>query len=126
MNQIKQRLTAWRPIGKPRKRTVIAGLLAICILLCGFTWDWVIDFTMRVIFPFEDAVDTEMISKFPDLVDVGDLQLYLTEPIIAEQVVQGVQTNLSADVYDNIVLPDITEESLGKKIIRIIFDRLFS
>lgn len=126
MNRIKQRLTAWRPIGKPRKRTIIAVLLAICILLCGFTWDWVIEFTMRVIFPFEDAVDSEMILQFPELVNVGDLQLYLTEPVIAEQVVQGVQANLSADVYDNIVLPDITEESLGKKIIHIIFDRLFN
>lgn len=126
MNRMKRRLTAWRPIGKPRKRTIIAVLLAICILLCGFTWDWVIEFTMRVIFPFEDAVDTEMILQFPELVNVGDLQLYLTEPVIAEQVVQGVQANLSADVYDNIVLPDITEESLGKKIIHIIFDRLFN
>lgn len=126
MHLIKQRLTAFLPMGKPRKSTIIASMLAMCILLCGFTWDWVIEFTMRVIFPFEDAVDVEMILQFPELVDVGDLQRYLTEPIIAEQVVQGVQSNLSADVYDNITLPDITEEPLGKKIIRIIFDRLFS
>lgn len=124
--QIKQRLTAWRPFSKLRKRTIIAGLLAICILLCGFTWNWVIEFTMRVIFPVEEAVDTEMILRFPDLVNAEDLRVYLTEPVIAEQVVQGVQANLSAGVYDNIQLLDITEESLGKKIIHIIFDRLFS
>lgn len=67
-----------------------------------------------------------MIFQFPELVDSDDLQIYLTEPVIAEQINQGIQANLSASVYDNIELPDMTEESLGSKIIRIIFDRIFS
>lgn len=113
-------------LGKPRKRTVIAYLLSACALLCGFTWTWAVEFTARVLFPVEDAVDFDMVVDFPELVKAEDLQLYLTEPVIAEQVVQGVQANLSANVYDNIELPEFREESLGKKIIRIIFDRLFT
>lgn len=127
MKDEKQKSAAWNPVGrKPRKRVLIAWLSAVCILLCGFTWNWVIEFTARTFFPIEDAVDTGMILDFPNLVNIEDLALYLTEPVIAEQVVQGVQANLSANVYDNIELPEFTEESLGKKIIRIIFDRLFT
>ena len=67
-----------------------------------------------------------MILNFENFVNTDDLQLYLTEPVIAEQVVQGIQTNLSANIYQNIGLPDMTQESLGKMIIRTIFDRLFT
>lgn len=112
--------------GKITVRTKILSLLLVCLLLCGFVWDWVIEFTTRVLFPVEEAVDTEMISQFPELVDADDLHLYLTEPVMAEQITQGVQANLSASVYDAIELPDMTEEPLGSKIIRTIFDRIFS
>lgn len=112
--------------GRITVRTKILSLLLVCLLLCGFVWDWVIEFTTRVLFPVEEAVDTEMIFQFPELVDAEDIQLYLTEPFIAEQITQGVRANLSASVYDAIELPDMTEEPLGSKIIRTIFDRIFS
>ena len=102
-------------VGKVKTKTKIWLLLFVCLL-----------FTIRVLFPIEEAVDTDMIFQFPELVDSDDLQIYLTEPVIVEQINQGIQANLSASVYDNIELPDMTEESLGSKIIRIIFDRIFS
>ena len=111
---------------KVKTKTKIWLLLFVCLLFCGFSWTWIVEFTIRVLFPIEEAVDTDMIFQFPELVDSDDLQIYLTEPVIAEQINQGIQANLSASVYDNIELPDMTEESLGSKIIRIIFDRIFS
>ena len=102
---------------------MVAGIVAMSLLLCGFTWTWFIEFTTRVLFPIDDAVDTDMILQFEDYVDAGELQLYLTEPVIAEQVMLGIQSNLSADVYSNIELPEMREESPGKRIIQIIFDR---
>ena len=112
--------------GKVKTKTKIWSLLFVCLLFCGFSWTWIVEFTIRVLFPIEEAVDTDMIFQIPELVDSDDLQIYLTEPVIAEQINQGIQANLSASVYDNIELPDMTEESLGSKIIRIIFDRIFS
>ena len=123
---LKQRLTTFLPDEKKQKRVLIACLLSVCILLCGFSWTWVIEFTASVIFPVEDAVDTGLILDFGSVVNMDDLQVYLTEPLIAEQMVNGIQANLSANVYDNIELPDMTQESLGKKIIRTIFDRLLT
>jgi len=66
-----------------------------------------------------------MIQQFEDYVNVDDLQIYLTEPVIAEQVMSGLQSNLSANVYSSIEIPEMREESPGKRIIQIIFDRLF-
>lgn len=103
---------------------MITTMLVTCLLLCGFTWTWFIEFTMRVVFPFEDAVDTAMILQFEDFIDVDDLQIYLAEPMISEQVITGLHANLSADVYSNIELPEMREATLGMKIIHIIFDRL--
>ncbi len=73
----------------------------------------------------EAAVDFEMIQDFPALINVDDLQRYLTEPQMAEEIGQGIQTNLSADLYREIELPDIRLEHPGKRIIRIILDRIF-
>ena len=56
---------------------------------------------------------------------MDDLQQYLTEPQMAEEIGQGIQTNLSADLYREIELPDIRLEHPGKRIIRIILDRIF-
>ena len=123
---LKGRLTTFLPAGKKRKRLVIIGLLSICLLLCGFSWTWFIEFTASVIFPFNEAVDVGLILNFDDAVNIEDLQAYLTEPLIAEQVLSGIQANLSANVYHDIEIPDMREESLGHKIIRIIFDRLFT
>lgn len=84
------------------------------------------EFTSSVIFPIEEAVETGMILNFDSVVNMDDLQLYLTEPLIAEQMVNGIQSNLSAHIYDSIELPDMTAESVGRKIIRTIFDRMLS
>ena len=123
---LKKRLTTIFPAGKKRKRLMIICLLSICLLLCGFSWIWAIEFAASVIFPFEDAVDSRLILHFSDVVNLTDLQTYLTEPLIAEQVIDGVQSNLSGDVYSNIELPDMRAEGLSRKIIRTIFDRLFT
>ena len=100
-------------------------MLSVCILLCGFSWTWAIEFVARVIFPFKDAVDTGLILNFSGIVNMDDLQTYLTEPLIAEQMIDGIQSNLSGNVYSNIEIPEMRAESLGSKIIRTIFDRLF-
>lgn len=110
---------------RPKRRTKVLGILAACLLLCGFSWNWAISFTMRVLFPVEDAVDIEMIQDFPTLVNAGDLMFYLTEPEMAQEITQGLQSNLSANVYSSIELPDLTLEHPGKRIIRIILDRIF-
>lgn len=108
-----------------RLKTKILALCTICLLLCGFNWNWVITFTARALFPAEAAVDLEMIRDFPTLINVDDLQRYLTEPQMAEEISQGIQTNLSANLYQEIELPDIRPEDPGKRIIRIILDRIF-
>ena len=101
-------------------------MLSVWILLSGFSWTWFIEFTASVIFPFDEAVHTALILNFDDFVNVEDLQTYLTDPLIAEQLMDSIQSNLSGHVYDAIELPEMREESLGRRIIRIIFDRLFT
>ncbi len=123
---LKKRLTSTLPVGNKLKRMILVFLLSVCFLLCGFTWDWVIGFTAPVIFPAEDAVDAEMVFSFGEIVNTDDLQTYLTEPLIAEQLIDGIMANISGNVYSNIEIPDMREENLGSKIIRIIFDRLFN
>ena len=110
---------------RPKLRTKIIAVLVVCMLLCGFSWNWAISFTMRVLFPVEEAVDIEMIQDFPTLVNADDLMFYLTESEMAQQITQGIQSNLSANVYSNISLPDLTLEHPGKRIIRTILDRIF-
>lgn len=126
LNTLKKRLTTILPVGKKLTRYKIIGLLAVCLLLSGFSWTWVIEFTTSVIFPFDEAIHTGIILNFDELVNLYDLKIYLTDPLIAEQLVDGLRANLSAQVYNDIELPDMREESLGRRIIRIIFDRLFA
>ena len=121
---IRQRFTTSTPV-RLRLRTKILALLVTCLLLCGFTWNWTVEFVMSVLFPVEEAVSFDMVRDFPALVDPDDLQFYLSEPVMAEQIVQGVQANLSADIYSGIELPDMTQESIGERVIRIILDRIF-
>lgn len=121
---IRRGFAAWKPV-KLRRRTKIWILLAVCLLLCGFVWTWTIEFVMSVVFPVEEAVDFEMIQDFPTLINVDDLQGYLTETQMAEEITQGIRTNLSANVYSDIELPDMRMEHPGKRIIRIILDRIF-
>lgn len=121
---IRRGFAAWKPV-KLRRRTKIWILLAVCLLLCGFVWTWTIEFVMPVIFPVEEAVDFEMLQDFPALINVDGLQGYLTETQMAEEITQGIRTNLSANVYSDIELPDMRMEHPGKRIIRIILDRIF-
>lgn len=81
---------------------------------------------MAVLFPIDEAIDFEMIENFPNLVNADDLAFYLTDQTEAKQIVDKVRANLSTNVYSGIELPDMTQESLGKKIIRTILDRIFS
>jgi hypothetical protein len=121
--RLRQVLATFKPV-RPPMRVIIVGIIIFCFLLCGFTWTWFIEFTSRVIFPFGDATDTTMISQFKGFVNDDDLIIYLNEPIIADQIVTGIQANSSADVYSNIEVPEMREQTPGEKIIRIIFDRL--
>ena len=95
------------------------------LLLCGFGWDWMVSFAASVLFPVEEAIDIQLVTGFPDLVDSNDLLFHLSDPQMAQQITQGIRSNLSADVYSGIELPDMSQEPLGKKIIRTILDRLF-
>ena len=85
-----------------------------------------VQFTISVLFPVEEAIDTpQLVIGFPDLVDPNDLLFHLSDPQMARQITEGIRSNLSADVYSGIEIPDISQEPLGKKIIRTILDRLF-
>ena len=123
---LKERLTTFLPVEKKRKRLKILGLIVVCLLLSGFTWTWFLEFTMRVMFPFEDAVDTNLILNFSEIVNVEDFGTHLNSPLIAEQLLDGIHANVSADIYNMIEIPDMREETLGRRILRTIFDRLFT
>ena len=103
----------------------LLSISAAALLLCGFGWDWTVQFAASVLFPVEEAIDTQLVTGFPDLVDPNDRLFYLSDPQMARQITEGIRSNLSADVYSGIELPDMTQEPLGKKIIRTILDRLF-
>lgn len=111
---IRRGFAAWKPV-KLRRRTKIWILLAVCLLLCGFVWTWTIEFVMPVIFPVEEAVDFEMIQDFPALINVDGLQGYLTETQMAEEITQGIRTNLSANVYSDVELADHEDGASGQK-----------
>lgn len=106
-------------------RMKLLSLAAVALLLCGFGWDWTVSFAASVLFPVEEAIDRQLVADFPDLVDPEDLLTYLSDPQMARQITEGIRSNLSADVYSGIEIPDMTQEPLGKKIIRTILDRLF-
>lgn len=101
------------------------SISAAALLLCGFGWDWTVQFAASVLFPMEEAIDTQLVIGFPDLVDPNDLLFHLFDPQMARQITEGIRSNLSADVYSSIEIPDMSQEPLGKKIIRTILDRLF-
>ena len=121
-----KRLTTIMPDRKRRRLFFVMCLLSVCVLLCGFSWGWVIEFTMPILYPADEAVDSAMILGFDGVVNTDDLQTYLTEPLIAEQLIDGIRANVSGNVYSDIEIPDMREETLGSKIIRVIFDRLFT
>ena len=106
-------------------RMKLLSLAVAALLLCGFGWDWTVQFAASVLFPVEEAIDIQLVTGFPDLVDSNDLLFHLSDPQMAQQITEGIRSNLSADVYSGIELPDMSQEPLGKKIIRTILDRLF-
>lgn len=106
-------------------RMKLLSLAVSALLLCGFGWNWTVSFAASVLFPVEEAIDTQLVIGFPDLVDPNDLLSHLSDPQMAQQITEGIRSNLSADVYSGIELPDMSQEPLGKKIIRTILDRLF-
>lgn len=108
-----------------RKKTKFAALFAAAVMFCGFSWDWTVSFATSVLFPAKEAVDTQLVTDFPGIVDPDDLTFYLSNPAMAQQLMEGIQANLSADVYSGIELPDMTQKPLGKKVIRTILDRIF-
>lgn len=104
-------------------RAMLPVSLVICLLLCGFSWG--VSFWGQVLFPFQDAVDLDMIADFASIVDAQQLQAYLDNGEIAGEIVAGVQANLAGNVYQ-IEIPEFHDEPLGVKIVRIIADRLFN
>ena len=81
---------------------------------------------MRAAFPFEDAVDASLILNFSEIVNVEDFGTHLDNPLIAEQLLDSIHANVSTDLYNMIEIPDMREETLGRRILRTIFDRLFT
>lgn len=119
----KQTLTSMLPVRRGRKRTTVVLAVALCLLLCGFSWG--VSFWSRIFFPFGEAVDVDLITGFDLVVSAEQLQTYLNEPGIADEILHGLQANLAGNVY-RIEIPEFHDEPLGMKIVRIIADRLFS
>lgn len=120
----KTRVHLQKPI-RIRLKTKILALFTLCLLLCGFSWNCVITFTARALFPVETAVSFEMIQDFPMLINVDDLQRHLIDPQAAEEISQGIQTNLSTNIYHKIEPADIRREHPDKRIVCIMLDRIF-
>ena len=53
------------------------------LLLCGFGWDWMGSFAASVLFPVEEAIDIQLVTGFPNLVDPDDRLSYLPDPQMA-------------------------------------------
>jgi len=77
-------------------------------------------------FPFDDAVDAYLILNFSEIVSVEDFGTHLVDTLIADQLLDGIHAHMSADIYNMIEIPDMREETLGRRILRTIFDRLFT
>lgn len=119
---MKRKLTTVMSNREAKKRIIIPFLVALCLMLCGFSWG--VTLLHPIIFPSKDALDIEMVSGFDKIVTADDLQLYLDGQGIADEIVAGVQANLAGNVY-RIELPEFEEPSLGIRIVRTILDRLF-
>lgn len=107
---------------KNKRRFFIITALTICIMLSG----WSVPIGSLIEFAFPAAIDIDMLDGFGTIVAAEDLQTRLHDSNIAEEIVSGVQSNLSGNVYDLIELPDMQDEPIGVKIVKIILDRLFS
>lgn len=120
---VSQRLTNAQSVQTRRKRWALLAAIVLCILLCGFSWG--VSFWGQVLFPFQDAIDLDMITDYGSIVNAEQLQTYLDNADIADEIVAGVQANLAGNVYQ-IEIPEFHDEPLGVKMVRIIADRLFS
>ena len=56
----------WRRSMKHRKsfRMKLLSLVTSALLLCGFGWDWTVRFAASVLFPVEEAIDTQLVIGF--------------------------------------------------------------
>lgn len=61
-------------------RMKLLSLTVSALLLCGFGWDWTVSFAALVLFPIEEAIDTQLVTAFPQLVDPDDLLFYFSDP----------------------------------------------
>lgn len=105
-----------------KRRFLIIAALTVCVLLSG----WYVPVCSMIEFAFPAAIDINMVKDFSSIVDSGDLVSSLDGDIIAEQIISGIQANLSGNVYDLIELPDVQDEPIGVKIVKILLDRLFN
>lgn len=121
---LKSRLTVH--IKKPyficKKRFLIITTLTVCVLLSG----WYVPIGSLIEFAFPAAIDISMVKDFDSIVDSGDLLASLNGDNIAEQIISGIQSNLAGNVYDLIELPEMQDEPIGVKIVKILLDRLFN
>ena len=62
-------------------RLLVISMAAL--LLCGFGWDWMVSFAASVLFPVGEAIDIQLVTGFPNLVDPDDLLSYLSDPQMA-------------------------------------------
>lgn len=122
------------PNRRKRKKLVICSILSCCLLLCGFWWDWWVEFVMHLAFPIDEYVNVDIIENFGDyydteffgkfIVDIDGSHAELYDPIASQ-----ILTNISGDAYDQIYdqeeMEDMSEEISGKNIVQIIMDRLF-
>ena len=45
-------------------RMKLLSLVTFALLLCGFGWDWTVQFAASVLFPVEEAIDTQLVIGF--------------------------------------------------------------
>lgn len=105
-----------------KRRFLIIAALTVCVLLSG----WYVPVGSLIEFAFPAAIDISMVKDFGSFVNSGDLLASMNDDNIAEQIISGIQSNLSGNVYDLIELPEMQDEPIGIKIVKILLDRLFN
>ena len=111
-----------KPVSINKKRILIIGAVALCVLLSG----WSVPFGSLIKFALPEAFDVDMVNGFNSIVSPEDLLGNLHDNSIADDIISGVQANLSGNVYSHIEIPEMQNEPIGVKIIKILLDRLFS
>ena len=120
---MKMRLTAYAKdlFIKCKWHILLICFSAMVIILSG----WSAPIGERTFFPTAEAVDIEMIYSFGNLVNPHDLQGFLGGNREAEQIIAGMQANLSSGIYKTVMPVKMEDESVGTKIVRILLNKLF-